>query len=92
MNLVNTSLEYLTNNTKMSNFFSDIDAAWKGKQVEFVSGKYIGKTGVCNGFVNYYKGAGLLITCDDGNRIVIYSRDLDNLKIIKEDKADGTTN
>ena len=67
----------------MSNFFQDIDNAWTGKKVEFVSGEHKGKTGICDGFYNTYGGAGIRIVCDNDEHIMVYPRHLDNIKIIK---------
>jgi len=68
------------------NMFSDIDAAWTGKQVEFIAGKHKGKIGICDGFYNTYGGAGIRIVCDNNEYIMVYPRDLDNIKKIETTK------
>ena len=65
----------------MSGFFDDIDQVWKNKRVEFVSGEHKGKTGTCDGFYNGFGGAGIKIVCDSGEIVMVYSRDMDNIKI-----------
>ena len=60
--------------------FSDIDAAWAGKKVEFISGRHKGKRGICNGFRNAYGGAGLQIQTENNEYIMVYSRDLDDIR------------
>lgn len=64
------------------NMFSDIDQAWRDKRVAFTAGEHIGKIGTCSGFRNYYGGAGLQIICDNGETIMVYSRELDNIEIL----------
>jgi hypothetical protein len=63
------------------NMFSDIDSAWKGKKVEFISGKHNGCSGICIGFRNYPDGAGLLFDLGD-KRVMVYSRDLESIRKI----------
>lgn len=63
------------------NMFSDIDSAWKGKKVEFISGKHKGCSGICIGFRNYPDGAGLLFDLGD-KRVMVYSRDLGSIRKI----------
>jgi hypothetical protein len=75
--------EFIKEKLKMSGFFDDIDRAWKDKSVEFVYGKHKGKIGTCAGFYNIHNGAGLMIICDSGEKIMVYSRNLDEIKIIK---------
>lgn len=67
----------------MSNFFSDIERAWKGKRIEFISGKYQGEVATCTGCANTYNGFGLTVETDSGLFLMVYPRDLDNIKIIE---------
>lgn len=70
----------------MSGFFDDIDKAWKGKRVEFISGEHKGEKGTCEGFFNTYGGAGIRIQCDNGDSVMVYPRLLGNIKIIDHEQ------
>lgn len=71
----------------MSGFFDDIDQVWKNKRVKFISGEHKGEIATCAGFYNTYGGAVLKMVCDNGEIIMVSSREMDSIQICEKEEV-----